>query len=52
MFGLTKEEIMAELAPEKYIGRCVQQVEEFVSQCAMPKIQPYVDGDIQVEINL
>ena len=32
-FGLTKEEMLRELAPEKYIGRCAEQVKTFTAKC-------------------
>ncbi|MDE6107560.1 MAG: adenylosuccinate lyase [Oscillospiraceae bacterium] len=32
MFGLTREEIQARLNPKAYIGRCPQQVEEFLAK--------------------
>ena len=38
---LTKEEILQELEPGKYIGRCVSQVEEFLSEIAQPILDQY-----------
>jgi adenylosuccinate lyase len=53
MFGMTKEEIMAELDPKAYIGRAPQQVEDFIANDVMPRIQPYLeDEELKVEINL
>lgn len=53
MFGLTKEEIMAELDPSKYIGRAPQQVEDFIADAVMPRISKYSEEeDMKVEINL
>ncbi len=52
VFGLTKEEIEKELDPENYIGRCPSQVDEFISGCVKPAIEPYLEGEIDVEINL
>ena len=53
MFGLTREEIMAELDPTRYIGRCPAQVDDFLHNEVEPRITPYLaDADITVEINL
>ena len=38
-FGLSKEEIDALLEPERYIGRCPEQVEEFLAA-----VRPKIDG--------
>ena len=48
-FGLTKEQMMDILRPELYIGRCTQQVEEYLI-----KLKPLLDGitAASVEINL
>ena len=35
-FGLTKEEIVAGLVPENFVGRAPQQVEEFVANVLQP----------------
>ena len=37
-FGMTKEELMVHMKPEAYIGRCSQQVEEFLRDDVMPAI--------------
>ncbi|MGN1030147.1 MAG: adenylosuccinate lyase, partial [Butyricicoccaceae bacterium] len=53
MFGLTKEEIMAELDPSKYIGRAPEQVDDFIADAVMPRISKYDnEEDMKVEINL
>ena len=53
MFGMTREEIEAELDPANYIGRCPSQVDEFLAACVRPAISPYLDGEeIRAEINL
>ena len=41
LFGLTKEEIQAHLDPAAYIGRCPEQVEEFLQDCVQPKLKQY-----------
>ena len=38
-FGLTMEEIKGHLQPSDYIGRCPQQVEEFMAQHVTPILQ-------------
>ena len=43
IFGMTKEEITAHLEPSAYIGRCPQQVEEFLSECVAPVLEKYRD---------
>jgi len=35
-FGLTKEQLTAHMEPSRYIGRCPEQVEEFLDQCIAP----------------
>ena len=32
-FGMTAEEIRAELEPSRYIGRCPEQVHAFTAKC-------------------
>lgn len=39
VFGMTKEELTAHMEPSKYIGRCPQQVEEFL----LNEVQPVLD---------
>ncbi len=40
-FGLTREELSAHLNPADYIGRCPQQVEEFLSDVVAPALERY-----------
>ena len=40
-FGMTKEELTAHLEPERYIGRCPQQVEEFLALQVSPVLKRY-----------
>lgn len=35
-FGLTREEIVAGLMPENFVGRAPQQVEEFIANVLKP----------------
>ena len=43
-FGMTKEELSAHLEPRAYIGRCPQQVEEFLETCVAPVLERYADA--------
>lgn len=53
MFGLTKEEILAELDPARYIGRSPAQVTDFIENFVKPNVEKYdSDEQISVEINL
>ena len=36
MFKITKEEMQAILKPENFIGRSIEQVEEFIKECVKP----------------
>jgi len=49
---LSKEEIMAELKPENYIGRSVSQVEEFLSENVAPVLNRLYSEDIKAELNV
>ena len=40
-FGMTKEEMDAHLDPSAYIGRCPEQVEEFLAQEIQPVLERY-----------
>ena len=42
-FGLTREELTAHLEPSRYIGRCPQQVEEFLAEEVAPVLERYAD---------
>ena len=48
LFGMTKEELTAHLEPKHYIGRCPEQVTEFLSECVSPVLERYkslIDAD-------
>lgn len=49
---LTNEEILSELDPVKYIGRCVSQTEEFVSNIIEPILKKYGTDEVEVELNV
>ena len=40
-FGMTREELSAHLEPSRYIGRCPEQVEEFLAQEVRPVLEKY-----------
>ena len=48
VFGMSREEIEAHLDPSAFIGRCVQQVDEFIANHVKPAISKYSD---QIEKN-
>ena len=41
MFGMSREELTAHLEPDRYIGRCPQQVEEFLAADVAPVLEKY-----------
>lgn len=43
-FGLTREELEAHLDPKAYIGRCPEQVAEFLDTCVRPVLERYADA--------
>ena len=42
-FGMTMEELTAHLEPARYIGRCPEQVEEFLAEYVQPVLDAYRD---------
>ncbi len=44
MFGMSLEEISAHMDPSLYIGRCPQQVDEFLADFIQPKLDKYADA--------
>ena len=49
VFGLTRAELEQLMAPQRYIGRCPQQVRQFLAACAPLLHQAQTtDGDIQI----
>ncbi len=52
MFGLTREELQAHLDPAAYIGRCPQQVEEFLEQDVRPVLERYAQALEQKDMEL
>ena len=43
LFGMTREELTAHLEPSSYIGRCVEQVDEFLTGEITPILKQYAD---------
>ena len=52
IFKVTREELDAIMKPENYIGRCPQQVEEFIQNCVKPVIEANGVSDDVAEINV
>ncbi len=44
MFGMSREELMAHMEPSRYIGRCVEQVGEFLRDFVQPVLTQYSDA--------
>ena len=40
-FGMTREELTAHMEPSRYIGRCPEQVSEFLAACVQPVLERY-----------
>ncbi len=51
VFGMSREEIEEQLNPNAFIGRCVQQVEEFINLHVKPATDKYAD-DIEKKAEL
>ena len=43
-FGLSREELLAHMEPSRYIGRCPQQVTEFLREHIQPVLERYSDA--------
>ncbi len=52
LFPLTREEIEAQLAPEKYVGRAPSQVSEFLREEIAPLLARYPDEALRAELNV
>jgi adenylosuccinate lyase len=52
LFGMTKEELTAHLEPSSYIGRCPEQVDEFLRDCVAPVLERYKDLIDTAEVDL
>ena len=53
-FGMSKEELTAHLEPSRYIGRCPEQVEEFLTEAVQPVLEKYADvlGEKETELKV
>ena len=52
LFAVSKEQIEQHLNPSLYIGRCVSQTEEFISEVARPILDRLYKGEIQSELKV
>lgn len=52
LFPLSREEIDAQMAPEKYVGRAPSQVTEFLREEVAPLLERYPDESIHAELNV
>lgn len=52
MFMITKEEMDTIMKPENFIGRCPQQVDEFIAECVAPVLEKNGVSDDKAEINV
>jgi adenylosuccinate lyase len=44
LFGMSREELTAHLEPSRYIGRCPEQVTEFLQSCVTPVLERYPEA--------
>ena len=51
-FPITKEEILSQLDPKKYIGRSESQVDEFIKTEAQPVIDKYYKEEIKEDLKV
>ena len=52
MFMISEEEMDAIMKPENFIGRCPQQVEEFIANCVQPVLDANGVSDDKAEISV
>ena len=52
LFGLSREELDAHLEPERYIGRCPEQVSEFLSEYVQPVFERYPQALLGRDVEL
>lgn len=54
LFGMSREELTAHLEPERYIGRCPEQVTEFLQQEIAPVLARYPEAlqgkDVELKV--
>ena len=44
LFGMSREELTAHLEPSRYIGRCPEQVDDFLRDCVAPVLERYSEA--------
>ena len=44
MFGMNREELTVHMEPARYIGRCPEQVDEFLAECVNPVLERYASA--------
>ena len=44
LFGMSREELTAHLEPSRYIGRCPEQVDDFLRDCVAPVLERYPEA--------
>ena len=44
LFGMSREELTAHLEPSRYIGRCPEQVDDFLRDCVAPVLEHYPEA--------
>ncbi len=47
-----KETLLENMVPEKFIGRCVSQVEDFLQNVSLPMINKYSSNDVKAELKI
>lgn len=47
-----KETLLENMAPEKFLGRCVSQVEDFLQNVSLPMINKYSSNDVKAELKI
>ncbi|MDE5753617.1 MAG: adenylosuccinate lyase [Oscillospiraceae bacterium] len=52
MFMITEQEMQEIMKPENFIGRCPQQVEEFIADCVQPVLDANGVSNDRAEINV
>ena len=44
MFGMSMEELTAHMEPSRYIGRCPEQVDDFLNEFVQPVLDAHQDA--------
>ena len=52
MFGMSREELTAHLEPSRYIGRCPEQVDDFLRECIQPVLDAHAGALKRTETEL